>query len=488
MLSPQGTTHIYEAPTNSLTPTIQISDYVFPSTPTFLVPGANGAQWANIYTTLYGNRNDIADAPKRATQSWQIFNPVQRIVFHQISKNFSFLLDLSGRQFPEYPHTAIATYNSSNSLAADISNKWGLEASGNFITADFKNSGYYFNAYDYIVPLYDNRAYDDFYYMSLRNYFPTEESQVTLRVSAPNKYTFGYVSPIDLSGEISTAQYISTSRDPISSRLWDPEYTQSLLAFNSSFIIGAAGKLFGGGVLPGFAGSNLSSVTGFGDFYGRIQAVFSTYSTLSVLASTINQQTTINVNNFVKTELKYIIPTAALSRQRATDPLRFSIQWKSALLPSYAALESGWGLGWNIGYAKADTPFATVQIAPSFYKIIDDYIQLRMNPEFDLNRMDTGSKENLATSLDSTGETKAYYGKLLLATFGSYAQTMISNPVAFLNPLGKLDRLTFQWLDTTGAVINNNDCEWNVVVQIVENLTTAGPKKAAPFDQTAYSG
>ena len=85
-----------------------------------------------------------------------------------------------------------------------------------------------------------------------------------------------------------------------------------------------------------------------------------------------------------------------------------------------------------------------------------------------MNLVDTTAKENLALTLDSTGGTKQYYGKLLLANFGSYAQTMIMNPVQFNPPLGKLDHLTFQWVDNTNQVINNGDCEWTATVQIVE--------------------
>ena len=320
--------------------------------------------------------------------------------------------------------------------------------------------------------------------MTVRNYFPTEKSQVTLRVSAPNKYTFGYVTPIDISGEISTAKYVSSSQDMMYTRYWDSRYVTSLLNFDSNFIIGASGRVFGGGVIDGFAGSNISSVTGFGDFYGRLLGIYSTYSTLSILASTINTNTAANLNKFVKTDLQYIIPTSALNRQRVTDPLRFSIKWKSALLPSFAPLEDNWGLGWNLGYTKADTPFDTVQRAQSFFKLIDDYISLKLNPEFDMNRMDTGSKENLAATQEPTGATKAFYGKLLLANFGSYAQTLISNPIAFLSPLGKLDRLTFQWVDTTGAILNNNDCEWNAVVQISESISVTTAKKTPAFNPT----
>ena len=486
-LAEAAPTNFFEAPISTLVSTISIvsSVYTFPSTPTALYAGASGAKWGLIYDTMYGNRADNVDGPKSAGQAWQIFFPVQRIVFTEVSKQVDTLFDLSGLQYPEYPHTALAVYDGSGNITADTSGKWGLESASNFVTADFRFSGLYFNAYDFEVPVTDNRSTSDFYYLTLRNYTPTEKSQVLLRVAAPNKYTFGYVSPLDLSGEISTAKYVSTTNDQFQTYYWDQTYVNTLLAFDKNFIIGSNGYTFGGGIIPGFAGSNISSVTGWGDFYGRFRQTYLTYSTQVQLASTINTNTNIALSNFITTDLQYIIPPQALNRQRFTDPLRFSIQWRSTLLPAYAALEEEWGLGWNLGYAKVDTPFETVQRADSFFKILDDYIFLRMNPEFDMNRMDTTLKENLAATNEPTGTTKSFYGKLLLANFGSYAQTMISNPLSFNPPFGRMDKLTFQWVNQVGTVIDNNDCEWNAVVQIVESVDIVPVPKPALIQPVA---
>jgi hypothetical protein len=423
------------------------------------------------------------DGPRNAAQAWQIFFPVQRIVFSEVSKQVNTLFDLSGLQYPEYPHTALAVYDGSGNLNADTSARWGLETASNFVTADFRFSGLYFNAYDFEVPVEDNRTTSDFYYLTLRNYTPTEKSQVLLRVAAPNKYTFGYVSPLDLSGEISTAKYVSTTNDQFQTYYWDQTYMKSLLGFDGNFILSS--YTFGANIIQGFAGSTMSSITGWGDFYGRFRTIYQTYSTQVQLASTINTNVNIALSNFIQTDLQYIIPTQALNRQRFTDPLRFSIQWLSTLTPAYASLEEEWGLGWNLGYAKRDTPFETVQRAESFFKILDDYIFLRMNPEFDMNRMDTTLKENLAATNEPTGTTKSFYGKLLLANFGSYAQTMISNPLSFNPPFGRMDKLTFNWVNQVGTVIDNNDCEWNAVVQIVESVDIVPVPKPALINPVA---
>ena len=479
MLSDYSPTQFFE-PTftvGSLSTVIIPSEYNFVSTPTSFSSGANGGSWALIGNTMYGNRFDIVDAPKSISQMWQVFYPVSKIVFHQISKNFDTFSDLSGLKYPEYPHTAVAVYDNSHNLLADTNQKWGLESPTNFNAGDFGYSGFYFNAYDYAIPLKDNRSSSDFYYMSLRGYSPTEKSQVMLRISAPNKHTFGYVTPMDLSGEISTAKYVSRTNDYLYTYYWDKRYQNSILGFDSNFVIDSNGKIFGSGVIQGYAGSNISSVTGFSDYYGRMRVLYNQYSTQTVLTSTIQAAINTSVLNFVKSDLQYIIPPYAQNRLRYTDPLRYSILWKSSLLTNYRNLVDQWGLGWNLGFNKVDTPYDTVQKGSSFYKILDDFLNIVINPEFDMNRMDTSAQENFSITNDPTGTTKAFFGKILLANFGSYAQTLVSNPISFATPLSKLDKFTFQLVQIDGTIVDNSDCEWNAVIQLSESLVQTKPSK-----------
>ena len=330
---------------------------------------------------------------------------------------------------------------------------------------------------DYAIPLNDNRSSSDFYYMSLRNYSPTEKSQIMLRISAPNKYTFGYVTPMDLSGEISTAKYVSRTNDYLYTYYWDKRYQNSILGFDSNFIIDSNGKIFGADVIQGYAGSNISSVTGFSDYYSRMQLLYNQYSRQTVLTSTIQAAINASVINFVKTDLQYIIPPYAQNRLRYTDPLRYSILWRSSLLTNYLNLVDQWGLGWNLGFNKVDTPYDTVHKGSSFYKILDDFLNIVINPEFDMNRMDTSAQENLSITNDPTGTTKAFFGKILLANFGSYAQTLVSNPISFTTPLSKLDKFTFQLVQIDGTIVDNSDCEWNAVIQLSESLIQTKPVK-----------
>jgi hypothetical protein len=148
------------------------------------------------------------------------------------------------------------------------------------------------------------------------------------------------------------------------------------------------------------------------------------------------------------------------------------------LQPNYQNLTDNWGLGYNLGFNKIDTPFGTVQTAQSFYKIIDDYIYLRISPEYDMNKLDFGGRENLSVTRDSTGATKTYYGKLLLNNFNAFSQTLVQNPVTFQPPISRLESVSFQWLNFDGTQVNNTNCEWNISISVTEQLTKS--QSAAP--------
>jgi hypothetical protein len=178
------------------------------------------------------------------------------------------------------------------------------------------------------------------------------------------------------------------------------------------------------------------------------------------------------MNTFILNDLQYIMPSTFLTRQRYTDPLVFSILWKSQLENIYTTLEDEWGLGWNLGYAKKDTPYSTVATASNIFKIQQDFIYLQLNPEFNINRMDVGSKERYSTSREGSGNINQYYCKLLLTDFGGNANTFFHNPVTFNPPLGKVSRLNFQWVDSNGLALSNLDADWNMVINITENVGT----------------
>ena len=454
----------------TLTPTSLPYDYIqsvqtcssnLPTNVYEMESGYSGALWfSDLSGQIYGNRFISVDGIANTLQyAWQLFYPTQRVIYNNISRQVNLMPDLSGLQYPELYHTQLFFYKDKATYIQDLSQSsicpWGNES--NFYISDTQFSGYNFNAYSTFIPL-ENKTTE--YYLALRNYSPTEKSQVYMRFSLPNRYDYGYASFQDISNEMILVSNVTSN--------FNPNYASNLKSFNSNFVF--ASKVFGSNTVPGFYGVTLSNVTGFGDFMRYFTNTYNTYQSNIQLINTITTYVNSNMSNFISTDLQYIIPQTATNRQNYTDPLLFSILWKTSLPPQFVNLDDNWGLGWNLGYNKVDTPYDLVQKAQSFFKILDDYIVLRLNNEFDINRVDTSAKENLSATLESTGSTKAYYGKLLLAPFGSYAQTMVMNPIAFNPPLGRLDKLSFTWYDTTNTVIDNSDCEWNAVVQMVENI------------------
>jgi hypothetical protein len=439
--------------------------------------GANGSFWVTMnegnridgnefpYASVWGNRNNVFDAPTSIKNAYQIFYPTQRIVMTKVKRAYDPMTDLSGILYPEWPHTNMFAYNSYSNYVADISaNKWGLEQASKYMVADTQFSGTNYNAACLNIPL---AASSNYYYLAVRGYSPTEKSQVMMRFSLPNQHDFGYATFADISNEIFLY--------PSSIGTFNSNYGNTLLAFNSNFVFDSNGRAFGSNIIQGYNGSNFSNITGFGDFLQEFIAIYNVYNSNVQLLTQINTAIQSNINAFITTDLAFILPPNALQRQRYTDPIIYSILWKTALPQEYTVLEDNWGLGWNLGYEKEDTPYDTTHVAQSFYKILDDFINLKLNQEFDMNRIDTGAKENLSATLEPTGSLKAYYGKLLLAPFGSYAQTIISNPVSFQLPIPRIEKMTFTWTDTLGVTINNADCEWNVVIQIVESIEPGKP-------------
>ena len=446
--------------------------------PSRIIGGVGGSRWAMFTSAPYimGNRNDAYDSPISLDIAWQIFFPTIKIQLRKLTNGSSPIVDLTNITYPEWPHTMMFSYSNFASLSNDIGlgsplGKWGNENNSNFMTSDVKFNGYYFNSFLMNVPLFSNynhTMYQDNepndYYIAIRGWLPTEKFQTMVRFYLPNRYDFGYLRFTDISNEIGLATNLSNMTNP---PLFNPTYLQTLLAFNSNFVF--SNKLFGSNSSTGYPGSNLSSI-GFGDFLNQYVGYYSTFTANSLILTTIQSSVNASINNFISKDLQYILPPEALQRQRYTDALLFQIRWKSQLTPNYLTIEDEWGLGWNLGYPKQDTPFATIQTAPSFYKIQQDYIYLRLNPEFNINRMDSGGKESYKQTREPSGITNQYYCKLLLTSFGGNATTFIHNPITFQQPINCLRKLEFQWIDANGAVITNNDAEWHMTVNITEYI------------------
>ena len=163
-------------------------------------------------------------------------------------------------------------------------------------------------------------------------------------------------------------------------------------------------------------------------------------------------------------------------------PLPFEILPPTAPALPAKLPSSDWGLAWNLGFGgPAATVVTTVAdcsgsicycaTATCFPRLTTDYIYLRLNDTEFMNSVDHTDVEDTEVSQDPTGQVSHYFAKLLLNDFGCYAQTMIESPKIFAPVLGRLDRLSFTWVDRAGNPLVGPDatsCDWHMTLRIVE--------------------
>jgi hypothetical protein len=362
-------------------------------------------------------------------------------------------------------------YRDTTTYDADTKHKWGLESSNNFVVSDPRMSGYYFNSYIFNVPVVRSATSNDYQYITVRGYTPTETSETLIRFNLPNVYDFGYVTQNELIEEISTFQIASNQN------LFNSNYGWVLSNFDIAYQ--QSNSFFGQGLIPNFDGSNYNS-SNFAQFAYNYSTIYQAYQSNAGLISSITANVNSNIQYYINTQLRYIIPGSVLGRANYTDPIVFSLYWKTGLLPQYRNLLEDWGLGYNLGYAKLDTPFSTYHRAGSFYKILEDYIFLRLNPQFPLNRMDNTYREDFKITRDSTGQIQNFYGKLLLNNFNTFSTTFIQNNQQYNPPIGRLDHMYFQWTNIVGVTIDNNDCDWSGTLAITETKPMATTQSTIP--------
>ena len=425
-----------------------------------IATGYNASFWATAINQpyLWGNRNSDTDITGVLGSAWQIFYPFQKIVLQQLSNSFNAIVDSNFVNYPEYPHTSMFYYRTETAFSNDTHLKWGTESAANFTTGDPNLSGFYFNSYTYVCPLVVS-SNANFQCLAVRGYSPTETSETLIRFVLPNKYDFGYVTSYDLITEISSLK--------VSSSNFTYNYAYILSNFDTAFQ--QSNSFFGQELVPNFEGSNINS-SNFAEFAYQFSSIYGNYQSNQNLLDKINNFVQSNIVYFISTQMPYIIPPQAITRQNYTGPIPFSILWKTGLADQYKNLTEFWGLGYNLGYSKIDTPYSTYSRATSFYKILDDYIYLRLNPEYNMNVLGSTSNEDFTITRDSTGQINNYYGKLLLANFGQYSQTMMQNQAAFNPPISRIDQFLFQWVNEVGEVIDNTDCDWTATLTITENV------------------
>ncbi len=463
----------------------------------------NGGIWFSLQTgnyfasnpiTIYGNTQLDGDVGiGMIGTAYQIFYPTMKIGLTRRTNRYNDItntvdINYFGSTFNEYPKTQAFFYPNFSSLLNDVmlSNtdgstigwKWGQEKATNYFRADTEFQGFGFNSYIYNIPLSTNGPFtastnrylyqhdgnpNDYSYLAIRSYSPSEDFQVMVRLNCPNRYDYGVLNNTLLIQEISTAQGYSGASFLSN---WNPNYVNDLSNFNIAF---STNQIYGEGVITNFAGSNIST-TNYSSFYTSFSTLYQQYAVSTNIIQGINSTIEGNLFSYLSTNYGDIIPLSTLySHARITDALQFDLLFSTSVAPQVSRRDIDWGLGYNLGFARSNYTSLTSYSAPTFYKILDDYIYLQLNESLSMNVLDTTNRENLSTTQESTGEVKKYFSKLLLGGYGNYSGTVIGTTVSFNPPVGKLDKFVFNWVDIDGNVIDNTDCDWSAVLLVNES-------------------
>lgn len=453
---------------------------------------------------IYGNFQIGKDVNHKLQSYSQIFYPTIKIGMTKLKEAYNSMTDakLLTNNYkdsliitPSWGHSKLFLYNGEESFRNDLGKcsnfvfpalpyyglgiyyyfendqpfKWGQES--NYIRADNKYNGYYFNSYVYNMTLSNTKDVpnSDYYHLAIRASLPSEGFQTLVRINAPNRLDFGFITMTDLIKEIGDI-YTNPHK-------YNPDYLERLVSFNNRFRMSNA--YFGDQIYSNYPGFPVTTYNDnnsnyFSNFYTAMSNYYDTYVSSIGTVNTINS----NVADATSTNLKSywadILPEYVIKRERPTDPVTFSPLFFSSLSDAYKNLDEEWGLGWNLGFPKKDLPAATVHSAENVYKILYETIYLRLaDYQGNMNMIDKTARERLSNTNMGQGETKQYFAKLLLNSFGSYSSTAFQNPPSFNPPIGKLDKLRFQWIDPAGQVIDNNECDWNAVMRITEQIESA---------------
>ena len=514
---------------------VTLSPQTFANPITSLASGwAYNSKWllSSDKPYIYGNRGTPDGTLNTA---WQIFYPSMKITFNKLANSVMPIVNLTGIEPPEYFHTNMFVYNNLSNLLADTSNIWGNEQPSNYIACDTQFRGFEFNSYIPNVPLQTNKTYylairgytpSEQFQTMVRFYMPNRydyrwvslpdmateiglvRSNFTINngiapfnfnplyafslVNFDNYFTGNHTYGANIIPSFSGITH-NTNPDSIYYKIWQSNVakyssntttTTTTTSESSTTENGSSSsttttttvitRITRSGSLK--TSGNLTIISGwqgFADFYDQFVYIYNQYIALNDTIIKINDETTANINKFIISDLQNILPPSALLRQNYNDPLLFSMLFKTGNNPIIGQRLDNWGLGWNLGYPKEDTAYSTIARGNTFFKILDDYVYVRLNDEFNMNKLDISGKENLAESREPTGGVNQYNTKLFLTTFGGYAQTAIMNPISFNPPIAKLDKFSFTLTDTGGAIIDNADCDWNATLQITEMLETA---------------
>jgi hypothetical protein len=387
--------------------------------------------------------------------------------------------------------------------ASTIAWKWGQESNTAYTAWDDQN-GYNYLSYIFNTTVRSSITTDTNYAVHVRGYVPTSKFNTGLRIIGKNVTDFGVASLYEIGQEITdlsgytyisnTMAYDYLTNDPTGystiihnndlarstvQNNYSHQYADALAQFNDAFTY-PGGIIFGKKI--GYRGVTFT-LNGYVDCMNQYVVYYSTIRGGLTLYSEILSTTTGKLNAYVKDRYANILPPGILNRTRITDPIPFSLLLNSKLESPYNTQFDEWGLGWNLGFKKADTPYLVTQVSDTFIRITQDYIYLRLNPEMNMNTLGASTKEDLSLTHDTFAESNKYFAKILLNNFGGFCRAAVQMPKDFTPVLGKYDTLSLQLVDRNGNQIDNTDCDYDIVMEITEIVDGSRNKFAVPQGQ-----
>jgi hypothetical protein len=449
-------------------------------------PGPFG--WYKFNTTstfqLYNG-----DQPSYSPYYWNT-----KVRFESLDQQYNPATDLSsfgyfGGISTELQDTVLFLYSNSapNSDFVDFSNAtlvqnywvWGKESASNYIAWDDQD-GYNFFSYIYNAQV---RSNTDGYASHIRAYDPIPEFNTGLRFIGKNYTDYGNPTLFEIALEIaSLSSYVyindaqanvwsqnpadsvstfSTNTTVLNTSFITHDYAESLKLFDASFSPQTFGRK------PGFNGVAFNNVGYSNTLFNYINFASTTRGSLLFFQGILSTATG-QLNNYVLVRYSNILPSTIINRNRITDPLPFSFLFGSKTPEPYKSLPDEWGLGWNLGFKKIDTIPRTTITSDTFIRITQDYIYLKLNPEFNINTLAVSGKENLAESRDARSQDTRYFSKILLNNFGGFSRAAVQLPKLFNPVLGKYDMVSCQLVDQFGNQIDNADCDYDFVLEVTE--------------------
>lgn len=463
----------------------------------------------------YGPPGPFAWTNDSVTSTFQLYNADQptykpyyfntKISFNVIDNAYNPATDLSSFGYAqgisgEYQDTYLFLYKNDTSKEdlSDVSTvvgvqsrwAWGQESNTNYSYFD-DNNGYNFLSYLYNIPV---SQFVTEYAVHVRAYDPIAKFNTGLRFIGKNFTDFGTATLADIAGDVTALGPYSPITDISGSYYnWmlvnnnDSSEYNSTISTNNGYRLGAAGcythryadtvinfsrafsttQSFGQRI--GYAGIQFT-MTDYQDALAQYMNFYSTVTSQISLFTSILSTATGLLNIYILDNYGNILPPNALPpRSQVTAPIPFQFLFSTYTAPPYSLLSDQWGLGYNLGFSMKDTfPPRTTIISETFIRIVQDYVYLRLNPEFNMNKMGVTNKENLSETRDPAAEDQKYFSKIILNDFASYCRTAIQRPVDFVPILGQLNTISCQLVDRTGMQINNADCEYDLVLEITE--------------------